>query len=759
MTLLRQSSPASLPSAGTTSPTDRAHAAPGHCLRATLLRHLGPDERWWAEALTALSDATLRELAGQPTDAGQPLPDPGLPRVLAALTPDQSTAGGYGAVLGPDISPTLLATVSGWEVPRTLAVLDELVARRVLREDKSGAPLFHFRHPLLRALAYTRIPPGRRIAAHAAAADALGRVGAPLTRQAPHLARSAPPGNADAADRLHRAAAQLLDTRPDTAADWLRAALRVHPKAESGAAVGALLRIRGQLCVAAARSGERDDFVRQLPLVLASPALTTEERTRLIELHARLEDGLGGHREARALLDAALSGPICPESAPLVSRSAALHAASGEVAIVRKELAVVARITDAPDPARGMGGAASLALATVLASDTTARDAAVDEAAHRAGLLTDAMLTDALDAIVRLGRAQHLTGRHADAARLFARGVRCARLGGRTVDLPALLIGQAAAETTLGRLGVASTAAVEAEAVARSLGCAELAHQARVVRGWIALWSVGHEAASALIPDLAQPGELPDGPGRAATLLMAAVQLEAGRPDDSLRLLLSGAADAGAPPDPATGPAVWWSLASRAAAAGRSAGARTWVATARAAAARSRLAADHAAVLRAEAALATDEAAIPLLAAAVKHHANDGALLLECRTRLLLARRLMEAGRLTEATLHAGLAKSRAEHTDSGHLRQLSVDVQRAIGARRPRGARGPDVAGAGLSHRERQILGMVCRGMSNRDIARDLFVSVKTVEAHLTRVFRKTGTRSRAALVAAYGTARPAGV
>ena len=38
--------------------------------------------------------------------------------------------------------------------------------------------------------------------------------------------------------------------------------------------------------------------------------------------------------------------------------------------------------------------------------------------------------------------------------------------------------------------------------------------------------------------------------------------------------------------------------------------------------------------------------------------------------------------------------------------------------------------------------------GRRNREIAADLFVSESTVEAHLTRVYRKLGLRNRAELI-----------
>lgn len=53
------------------------------------------------------------------------------------------------------------------------------------------------------------------------------------------------------------------------------------------------------------------------------------------------------------------------------------------------------------------------------------------------------------------------------------------------------------------------------------------------------------------------------------------------------------------------------------------------------------------------------------------------------------------------------------------------------------------------LSGREREVLALVARGMSNRLIARELFVSEATVKTHLGHVFDKLGATDRAAAVA----------
>jgi DNA-binding NarL/FixJ family response regulator len=51
------------------------------------------------------------------------------------------------------------------------------------------------------------------------------------------------------------------------------------------------------------------------------------------------------------------------------------------------------------------------------------------------------------------------------------------------------------------------------------------------------------------------------------------------------------------------------------------------------------------------------------------------------------------------------------------------------------------------LSPQELQVAQAVARGLNNVEAAAALFVSRKTVEAHLTRVYRKLGVRSRTEL------------
>jgi two-component system response regulator NreC len=55
---------------------------------------------------------------------------------------------------------------------------------------------------------------------------------------------------------------------------------------------------------------------------------------------------------------------------------------------------------------------------------------------------------------------------------------------------------------------------------------------------------------------------------------------------------------------------------------------------------------------------------------------------------------------------------------------------------------------GVPLSSREVDVLRLVARGYSNKEIADDLFISVRTVETHKTHIMQKTSLRARSDLV-----------
>lgn len=59
------------------------------------------------------------------------------------------------------------------------------------------------------------------------------------------------------------------------------------------------------------------------------------------------------------------------------------------------------------------------------------------------------------------------------------------------------------------------------------------------------------------------------------------------------------------------------------------------------------------------------------------------------------------------------------------------------------------------LTEAESRVAALAARGRTNQEIAAELELSAKTVEAHLSRVYRKLGLRSRTELAARTGSGR----
>jgi len=118
-------------------------------------------------------------------------------------------------------------------------------------------------------------------------------------------------------------------------------------------------------------------------------------------------------------------------------------------------------------------------------------------------------------------------------------------------------------------------------------------------------------------------------------------------------------------------------------------------------------------------------------------------------------------------TLHAGarsyLTKdadradiARALRAAAGGLTVLDPRVhatllQAASAPARPGAGEAAGVAGPppdGLTQREAEILSLIARGLTNPEIAAQLFLSNHTIKTHINRIFAKTGSRDRAAAI-----------
>jgi DNA-binding CsgD family transcriptional regulator len=111
-------------------------------------------------------------------------------------------------------------------------------------------------------------------------------------------------------------------------------------------------------------------------------------------------------------------------------------------------------------------------------------------------------------------------------------------------------------------------------------------------------------------------------------------------------------------------------------------------------------------------------------------------------TRTLLGQALRESG--DEIAARAAFAAARALFDQIG-ARLDTSGLATADGGAMAR----PRLLPCGLSAREAEVLRLIAAGISNKEIAATLHLSVKTVSRHLSNIFTKIGVSSRAAATA----------
>jgi len=114
----------------------------------------------------------------------------------------------------------------------------------------------------------------------------------------------------------------------------------------------------------------------------------------------------------------------------------------------------------------------------------------------------------------------------------------------------------------------------------------------------------------------------------------------------------------------------------------------------------------------------------------------------------------LHAGARSYLTKDAGRAHiAQALHAAAGGLAVFDPRAQAALLAatlarpgpvRETAAAPPPD----GLTQREAEILGLIARGLTNPEIAAQLYLSNHTIKTHISRIFAKTGSRDRAAAI-----------
>jgi len=701
-----------------------------------------PDEREWLFRESGGNPLLLEELAR--VGAGNEVPGDIVAAVRAELGGLPREAGALlegAAITGDPFDLDVASAIAGLEGGEALGALDSLVENTLVRQTEDPRR-FAFRHPVIRSAVYAAVPPGARLAGHEAAAQALA--GAPLPVRARHLAHSAAPGDVEAAATLRAAATLVRPQAPAIAADWLLVARRADPSVGTED-----LSTLAETLVEAGRLQAALDLVDEA--VAAADPDHGEPLIRLAVAGAAVERLLGRHGAARRRLERALEA--APDSGPGTARLMAALALSAYQRGDYPEMsrwAERARGSPGADRLVAAAAAAMLAPARAFAGDMDAAGEEVEAALAGVDSATDEELVAAGELLIAVPWGALAVERLADGLAAGQRSAAAIRRGGNGPAVVAIDIAVASALGLLGRITEAVEAADQAEQAARITGNDQAVQWALWMRAWVLLERGDLDAALASAQESVALAERLDDSALVTIgqAVLGAVLVAHGNHQGGRELLARYEIDPGwmcrwTPP-----------LVEADLALGDIEAAEAHATRASTLAEEVGLAGARAAAGRAQALVALHHGDSPRAAKLAQEAAADaehiGGALDATRARLIAARALAgtdrEAaiGELTAAERQATqLGAQRVRDEAVRELRRLGRRVGR--GGRRAQGVHGFD----SLTSREREIVDLVADGRTNREIADRLFLSEKTIETHLSRVFGKLGVRSRVEVAA----------
>ncbi|MFG1942191.1 AAA family ATPase [Nonomuraea sp. NPDC048826] len=605
--------------------------------------------------------------------------------------------------------------------PLSLAGLDDLLTY-------DGARLV-FRHPLVRSAIYHSATADWRAAVHRALAAAFDDP-ADQHRRAWHLGQAATGHDEEAAGQLERSAEQ--------------AALRGGP----AAAMAALSKAaeltadgprRGRLLWTAARAAIRGGFtataVDLIDRAEREPHLEEADRISLAALRAVATGFAGSPDDAMDLVRPWIPRALRIDRAGFAP-TVAMYGDLGVRTNQPEAWADLARWLDETEPADDTPQDAVLRLLRAAARARTGRDPGLPvRGADTVAELTDPVTMTLAGAIAR-GLGDHELSR-----RLYRDAARLARNSGALGALAWNLEYQAADELARGRFGLAEAHAEEGCQFAAELGQLNTACRHRGLLAWCAALRGRPEAAELAAGVLAEASDRKLADAMAcARRALGLLDLVAGRHAEAARhfeAVGGGAADLAMETVPDLVEALVRAGDHDAAAEAAARYAR-WTAytsepTPRALAA------------RCLALVSADPA--EHYAESLRLHALADSPLERARTELLFGEQLRRDRRRSEA---------------QGHLRGAVEDFRRigalawadrALGELRATGesarTRAPEPGAlTALTPQELRITLAVGEGLTNREIAAQLFLSPRTVEYHLRKVFQKAAITSRAELM-----------
>jgi DNA-binding CsgD family transcriptional regulator len=585
-----------------------------------------------------------------------------------------------------------------------------------------------FRHPLVRSAAYGIAPFAERSEAHLALAAVLAAP-ADADRRAWHRAAAAAAPDAEVAGELAQSAdrARARGGYAAAAAALERAARLTAPeplKAQRLVAAADAARLAGDVVHAADLTAEALGLGADVDTVAHATAIRGAIRARRGEFEA-------GERD---LTEAAHT---LAKRRPQLGLRIALLAAETAALAGRHEQAEANARWAASLPIHGSDADRALvahasAMASVLAGDMAeARERVADTLAHGERAANPQLLTWAAAGLVYVG---DLRG----SVRTIARALALARERGAVADVAFGLQLQAYLELVEGRFSMAATDAAEGLELALGSGEHGAAAHCRALLAWHAAIRGSGDEASALATEAAAATQRPA--TEAAQRALALLDLGDGRHEaalDRLKALIES-------PDshPARRMLAIGDLVEAAVGCGRAEAAhepldalRAWTEST-----------GSAWGLATVATAAVQLGGVRSYEAAVAAHQRIALPFDRGRLELRMGELLRRARRRVDARRHLRLALDLFAQTGAAAWERRAAAELRATGeTARKRDASTLD----DLTPQELQIARMVAEGATNREIAGRLFLSPRTVDYHLRKVFQKLGLTSRTQLAA----------
>ena len=717
--------------------------------------------------LEQLARARHRAGAEQVGHAGVSLSDAPVPSSVIAslveelgmLSPDTRVVLDGASVVGDPFEPELAAAAAAVPDSAALDAISELLDLDLIRHTELPRR-FRFRHPLMRRAVYESTRGGWRLAAHGRLAQALAALGAAPASRAHHVEYSARQGDQAAIRLLREAGRDTAARAPGSAARWFAAALRLL--GDSGPAPERV-ELRQSLAGAQLATGHFADARATLVEALREvPDGATAGRIGLIAACAGVEQLLGQHDLAHERLTAALDDL----DDPLSGAAAALSISVAQAAFYRQNviesrqwsLRALEAAEHVPDLPLIAAAAATTAIAYAFEGATDDAERYRHQAATLIDAMSDEQLSQRLDAIASLAGAESYLDRFEDSFAHGTRGLRIARETSQGDLLPMLVQAMATAMLVSGRLRQAVELLDGSIEAARLAGHNQTLAWSLLNRAFVAI----HQGAlNAARVDAQESIEL----ARAlddsvvltwAGLVMGFVHEAAGENAEAVATLLEAAAGEGLPLIPGVWRAYALDVLTRSLVTlGRRQKARRTSAHADEVATRADLGMGHAWAERCRAALLLDAGesaeAGRLILESVGRCDAAGAVVEAAKSRVIAARALIQMGDTDQAATELEGAVATYERCGVDRLRLEAERELRRLGrsvSRKSSPGTGSGIAA--LTGRELELARLVVDRRTNAEIATTLFLSPKTVEAHLTNIYRKLGINSRVALARA---------